>query len=116
MPNIFQVIIKYYIIFIGSKLKNLTDEEKMKLIRNQMAMPNKINRHRKRMSFDFYGNILNSIGGQNIATERDEENEEKMERMYEQRRRMNPLKKYIKANRNKYASNEEFYEKNKTYL
>ena len=81
-----------------------------------MTMPNKLSRHRKRMSCDFYGNILNSIGGQNITTERDEENEEKMERMYEQRRRMNPLKKYIKANRNKYASNEEFYEKNKTFL
>ena len=79
-------------------------------------MPNSSSRHRKRMSCDFYGNILNSIGGQNITTERDEENEEKIEKIYEQRRRMNPLKKYIKANRNKYSSNEEFYEKNKSYL
>ena len=81
-----------------------------------MEMPNKLNRHRKRMSCDFYGNILNSIGGQNIKTERDEENEEKLEKIYEQRRRMNPLKKYIKASRNNYSSDEEFYEKNKAYL
>ena len=102
---------------IGNKLKNLTEEEKLKLIRKTIDSNTSISRrHRKRMSHDFLDNIINVYGNEYEESNRDKENDEKMELIYEQRRRANPLKKYIKANRNKYKSNEEFFENNKAYF
>lgn len=97
-------------------MKNLTEEEKLKLIRSTINTTNIRNRQRKKMSYDFLNNIINVYDNKYEETNRDRENDEKMEEIYEQRRKVNPLKKFIKANRNKYKTNEEFFEKNRAFF
>ena len=75
-------------------------------------------RHRKTKSH--LDGIMSTFGAENDETDRDKENEEKMNRIYNAqasiRQRYNYLKKFLKSHKNQYKSNEEFYEKNKTYL
>lgn len=65
---------------------------------------------------NYLSKLANTYGGMEENTDRDLENNEKIERMYELRRKMNPLKKFIKSNRMKFNTKEEFFEKNKFFF
>ena len=94
-------------------------KEKIEYINKSILDVNITKTHKKRKSMAFIGNIINTLNEGHNSVERDKENQDNLDRLYEEQRRIRKtqeLKKFIKVKRSKHKTTYELFEKNKTFF